>query len=82
VDEFERYWRTAFECRCAFTADQREKCEVQFVYQIMYQQIIPEQTAQEYENISAWSLFERGNFRICISTILHIILIASDRFAG
>ena len=34
---------------------------MQFVYQIMNEQVVPEQTAQEHQDVSAGLLFERGN---------------------
>lgn len=39
---------------------------MQFVYQIMNQQVIPEQAAQDHKNVFARLLFERGNLRVCV----------------
>lgn len=46
ADEFEGYGRATCEEWCAFACYQRENDEVQFVYEIMYEQVVPEHAAE------------------------------------
>ena len=39
---------------------------MQFVHQVMRQQMIPEDTAQKYQDVSAGLLFECGNLLVGI----------------
>src|SRR5690606_3445642 len=61
AEQFEVDRRAALKQRRTFACDQRKKGQVQFVDQLILQQMIPQRAACEDKNIPAWLLFERSN---------------------
>ena len=64
--EFERHRRAAREQRGSLTCDHRKNREVQFINQIMQEQVVPEQTTPKREDVSARLLLECGNLLVYI----------------
>jgi hypothetical protein len=66
TEQFEGHRWATLEQGYPLACDDWKSREVQFVYQIMRQQVVPENTAQKYQDVSAGLLFECGNLRMRI----------------
>jgi hypothetical protein len=64
AEELERDARLTVEDRCSLAGDHREDGQMQFIHQIVREQIIPERAAQYHQDIPARRLLERGDLAV------------------